>query len=60
MEYLKPIINNIDEIAIPLRKKQNHAWTYYYYDKTEMTDEVLSHRMGQFNYVEKRKGIKYK
>ena len=61
IEYLKPVINNIEEVLIPIGNKlNNHAWTYYYYDKTEMTNEVLSHRRGIFDYMEKRKGIKYK
>jgi hypothetical protein len=61
IECLKPIINNIEDIKVPIcDKTDNHAWTYYYYDKTEMNNEVISHRAGVFNYLEKRKGVKYK
>jgi hypothetical protein len=60
IEYLKPIISNIDKIKLPIIEKNNdHAWTYFYYDKTEMYNEACANRFGRFDYSEKRKGAKY-
>jgi hypothetical protein len=57
IECLKPIIKNIEEIKVPIcDKADNQAWAYYYYDKTEMNKEALSHRQGQFDYLKKRNG----
>ena len=56
-EHLKPIIENVEEVLLPVKNEQNNrAWTYFYYDKYEMTSEALSHRFGSFDYLEKRKG----
>ncbi|GHV08453.1 hypothetical protein FACS189485_19950 [Spirochaetia bacterium] len=61
IECLKPIINNIEKIKVPICDEiDNHAWTYYYYDKTEMNNEAIAHKNGIFNYLGKRKGFKYK
>jgi hypothetical protein len=60
IECLKPIINNIEEIKLPiLEKKEGHAWSYFYYDKTEMYNEAVANRFGRFDYSEKRKGVRY-
>ena len=57
IECLKPIINNIEEIKLPIGEKtDNHAWSYYYDDKAEMYDEAVRHRFGSFDYLWKRRG----
>jgi hypothetical protein len=61
IECLKQIIFNIEEIKIPvLHRTCDQAWTHFYYDKSEMYSEALSHRLGIFDYAEKGKEIKYK
>jgi len=60
IECLKPIIYNIEEVKIPVcNQNLDRAWTYYYYDKTEMNNEAVAHRHGIFNYLEKSDKVKY-
>jgi hypothetical protein len=57
--FLKSIINDIEEVKIPICDKKSQAWTHYYYDTYEMNMEARGHRHGIFNYVQKRKGVTY-